>query len=257
LIILVGGISTAMIAAPRIVEGQAVEEADDYRAVLNAMQQTLSGIQQTLFMATEPETTSIELFDLVAQLSRLDATSSALIDRASRPLPDTLPLLPKDPLEKLEPTRSQMLQLGSIGQLIVRRLADTISYRTRLDDILVYPTLPARADPNQISAVETQLANTLASSVEALSELPLDPAFDVHRSTASEAIQNYDDWRRRYLEILRESVDVDIKLIEEPEQLRAALFAQLIPALATMRAEVDTSIIELNNDTTNTLTAIP
>ena len=258
LVISVAGFVAFRVYAPRIVEDMAVEEAADYRNVMELMQAELPDIQQTLATATEPSTSGIQLFDLVAQLSRMEATSSEVITRANRPLPETLPLLPRAPLEELEPTRSAMPALGAAGLNIVARINATIAYRTRLDDILMYPPLPHLADLNQINGLSLILAETLTASAGILAELPLDPAFETHRLQAAGAVESFDDWQRRYLEALRAGdTETVALLIDDVAEIREQLFQQLVPALAIVRAEVDQTIIGLNDDLSVTIRAIP
>ena len=141
---------------------------------------------------------------------------------------------------------------------VVRRLSETITYRTTLDEILVYPSLPVRADPNQIAVVETELSQTLAESATVLSELPLDPAFTGHRDTAADAVEAFEQWRARYVEALRAEDNASTAaLIQEVQAIRAELFSDLVPSLAAMRSELDALIISMHDRATAAIAAIP
>ena len=257
-VILVGAVIGVLVWTPGIVEDMAVEEAADYSDVMTRMRSELPSIQQTLATATEPSTSGIELFALAAELSRFDAASSEVVTRANRPLPDTFPLLPRGSLEELEATRSSMPALGQAGLGMVTRIGSTIAYRTNLDDILVYPSLPERADASQVAGLSLDLAAALTASVGVLSELPLDPVFEAHREQAAAAVVEFELWQGRFLEAIRnDDAELSAALIQEAEAARTELFRVLVPALATMRADVDNAIIALNEDITETIAAIP
>jgi hypothetical protein len=248
----------AWLWAPTFVEEIAVEEGADYHDVMTTMQAELPAIQQSLATATEPATSGIALFALAAQLSRLDAAAREVVTRASRPLPDTFALLPRDALEELEPTRSRMPALGEVGLDIVARIRSTITYRTTLDEFLVYPSLPVRANPTQIIGLNLDLTGTLSLSAGILSELPLDSAFDGHRAQAVGAVEAFQDWQMRYIEALRAEDAVQAAaLIDEAHDSRTELFQQLVATLAAIRADVDGPIISLNDDISETIAAIP
>ena len=251
----------AVVAAlwlPSTVEAEARDEAADYEAVIDALRATLADTQQTLAAATEPATSGIDLFPLSAQLTRVDAAAAEVGTRAARPLPDTLPLLSRAPLESLEPTRTTMKVLSDQGMNIVERISATISYRTTLDGILSYPSLPVRADANQIDGLSVSLAESLAQSSFVLAALSLDPAFDAHRLQVAGALDSFETWQTAYLDALRqEDQAATAALVMDAADLRSGIFSSIVPALATIRSEVDAAIIDLNQATTDAIGAIP
>jgi hypothetical protein len=248
----------AVIYLPTTVETEASEEADAYAAVLDQMRATLPDIQQALASATEPATGAIDLLPLSAQLTRLDAAANEVVTRAARALPDTLPLVSRGPLEDLEPTRSRMKELGDDGAAIVARIAQTISYRTALEGVLVYPSLPVRADPSQINGISVSLAETLAQSSAVLTQLPLEAAFDTHRLQATAAVESFGEWQDAYLDALGVGDQAAAAaLIDDAAALRAGVFSAIVPALANIRSEVDAAILDLNADVTDAIGAIP
>jgi hypothetical protein len=258
LAIILAIVIAAIVMLPATVETEAREEATAYASVLDAMRATLPDTQQTLASATDPATSAIDLLPLSAQLTRLDAAAGEVVTRAARPLPDTLPLLSRAPLEELVPTRDKMQLLGEDGTSIVARISTTIAYRTTLDGILVYPSLPVRADPSQVNGLGVSLAETLAQSSAILIDLPLDPAFDTHRLQVAAAVDSFEDWQTAYLDALRrDDQALTATLITQAAAIREGVFTSIVPSLATIRSEVDAVILDLNSATTETIAAIP
>ena len=254
--VLLAVVVAAWLWLPTTVTAEAEEEAADYVAVIEDLRDLLPEAQQALAAATDPATEAINLFPLSAQLTRLDAASGEVIARAARPLPDTLPLASRGPLEDLEPTRTAMKALGETGMAIVGRMADTITYRTSLDGILVYPSLPVRADPSQINGLSVAETQATSESIEA--NLPRDPAFDAHRFTVAKVLDEFSAWQTRYLDALRSGDEAETaSLIDNLTTLRGNVFVSLVPALATIRSEVDAMILDLNADTTATISSMP
>lgn len=258
LVVLVAIVIAAVVWLPTTVEAEAREEAADYGVVLDAMRATLPDIQQTLATATEPSTTAIELLPLSGRLSILNDAAAEVVTRAARPLPETLPLLSRSPLENLVPTRDRMAVLGADGADIAVRISETISYRALLDGILVFPSLPIRADANQISGLSLSLAEALEASSAVLAGLSLEPAFDAHRLQVAAAVESFGAWQTEYLDALRrDDQAVAGQLIDEVARLRADVFSTIVPALANIRSEVDAAILRLNTASTEAITAIP
>lgn len=244
---------------PTTSDAEARDEARDYIGVLDDMRATLPDVQQTLATATEPASTPIDLLPLTGRLSTLQAAAGAVATRASRELPETLPMAPRAPLEDLIPTRQRMQVLASQGLAIADRIATTIDYRTTLDGILVYPSLPVRADPRQIDVLSGELADTLAASSATAADLPSDdPAFTAHRERVQATVASFDDWRESYLDALRrEDQNEAAALIDDAAELRRELFTSIVPALASVRSEVDAEIIQLNDDISGAIRAVP
>ena len=241
------GFVLAVLLLPLLVDGLARDEASDYESALTSLRATLPEAQQALASVTDPGTSTSSLFSLAAELSRLDAASRQVVTRAARPLPDTLPLLPRGALEDLVPTRELMAMLGEDGIAIGARLSAVISYRTTLDAILVYPSLPVRADASQINGLSAALAATLAGSVATLADLPLEPAFATHRSEVEAALERFGEWQTDYLDALRrDDIGATAALKAEVQQLRIDLLDAIFPALAATRSEVDAEIIALD-----------
>ena len=256
--VLVVGFVLAVLFLPTLVESSARDEAADYQVALTTLRETLPEAQQALASATDPRTSTSSLFSLAAELSRLDAASREVATRAARPLPDSLPLLPRGALEDLVPTRERMTMLGDDGISIATRLAAAISYRTTLDAILMYPSLPVRADASQINGLSITLAATLANSVAVLADLPLEPTFAVHRLEAEAALERFGEWQTDYLDALRrDDTGATAALIAEVQQLRIDLFDAIFPALAATRSEIDADIIALDMAIARAISDIP
>lgn len=258
LAVIIAIVVAGIVWLPTTVEAEARDEAAAYVAVLATMGATLPEVQQTLATATEPATSAIDLLPLTAQLSRLDAAAGEVVARAARALPETLPLLSRSPLEELEPTRDRMKVLGADGTDIVARISELISYRTTLDGILVYPSLPVRADPSQINGLDVSLALVVTASSSVLDELSVDPAFDAHRLQVAAAVESFDQWRGKYLDALRrDDQDATAALINEAAALRSAVDSSLVPTLAAIRSGVSIAIVQLNDDVNETTATIP
>ena len=256
--VLVVGFVLAVLLLPVLVESSARDEASDYEVALTSMRETLPQAQQALASATDPSTSASSLFSLAAELSRLDAASRRVVTRAARPLPDSLPLLPRGALEDLVPTRELMTMLGDDGLAIAARLAAAISYRTTFDAILMYPSLPVRADASQINGLSVSLAGTLANSVAILADLPLEPTFAAHRIEVEAALGRFGEWQTDYLDALRsDDTGATAALIAEVQQLRVDLFDAIFPALAATRSEVDAEIIALDMALARAISDIP
>jgi hypothetical protein len=258
LVVVVVGFVAAVLFLPIIVENSANDEVDDYQAVLASLRETLPETQQALATATDPLTSASSLFSLAADMTRVEAASRAVVTRANRALPDSPPLLPRSALEDLIPSRERMLVLGADGMAIHDRLSAAIAYRITIDAILLYPSLPVRADPSQINGLSVALAETLADSAAILADLPLEPSFESHRVSAEAAVQTFGDWQIEYLDALRNNdAGTTAALIAQAQQARIDLFDDIFPALAATRSDIDAQIIALDAAILDTARKIP
>jgi hypothetical protein len=252
-LVLVGiaAIAALVVAAlwlPVLVDGRASETADQYQTALLDVRQTLPGAQSGLEAATEPSTETTDLGGVTPLVGPLKVSSGGAVAVAAEPLPEPLPLMPSGPIDDLIPSRDAVSAAGAAGLDIARRIDDTATYRTLLAEILVLPELPIEAGASQIQVLETDLATVESTSVAATA-LPTDPVFSTHHAQVDEAVLRFGDWTVEYLDALRANdTALAAELVDEAEAIHPALTRSLVPALATMRSEVDAAILTLNGD---------
>jgi hypothetical protein len=186
-----------------------------------------------------------------------DAAASAS-GAAAEPLPEPLPLLPSGSIDDLIPSRDAVAVVGAEGTAIATRIDDTTNYRLLLGDILVVPELPIEADDVQIAGLSSELAAVDTESRNAAAQLPSDPVFADHKALVTDAVAGFDEWVAQYLGALTAGdAALAAELIDELEATQLDLTTSLVPALRTMRDEVDLAIVGLHIDTTAALAALP
>jgi hypothetical protein len=194
----------------------------------------------------------------VPDLSRLQAAADTVIEDATAPLPQPLPLFPSGPLDDLEPSRDTMARLGSEATTLAGRLADGIEYRTLVDGFLDPGELPEAAPTADIAEIQERIALSFADATAALARLPGDEVFAAHREALSAAVDAHRDWESAYIAALRsEDPAAAADLIAEHERLLASLEAGLVPALAELRRALDTRILEIDEEIRTAITELP
>jgi hypothetical protein len=256
--LVIGAIAAAAILSPRLVERQAASEAAEYSATLADLRATLPATQQVLRTLTEPATAATDLSNLVPDLSRLQAAADALIDTATRPLPEPLPFIPSDALDDLEPSRDAMARLGGTATEVANRLSDAVAYRSLVASFLDVGDLPSTADTLDIAPVQERLATALADATGILAQLPGSQVFSDHRTELTDAIEVYGSWETNYIAALRAGdAGVAADLISQHEELRTALDNALIPALAALRSQIDGEILDLDRELVTAINELP
>ncbi len=186
---------------------------------------------------TDPIAGNDTLSDAAVELSRLDTVSRELFATASAPLPATPPLVSRDRLDDLTPLRQDMASTAERGIAIERRLGDALTYRLVFARAFPVPALPPTATPDEASALGVELGLSLASTLDALSQLPTDPFFDAHRDRADQLAARYAEWQVEYLTALREgNRETSTGLIAELESSLADLRSRLALPLRTVDA---------------------
>jgi hypothetical protein len=247
----------AVVLLPRLVERQASNETTNYRAALVAFRAELPGTQSVLATATEPTTGPAALSALIPDLVKLDVAADQVRTLATEPLPEALPGLPTDPLDDLEPTREAMRRIGAEGNAVSDRIKAGVDYRSLLPGILDVPELPTAATTAEIQDLGAELASTLADTTGTLRDLPDDPAFAEHRETVRAAVDRFGDWQLEYLAALRADDEAQAQaLVAELADLREEIATGVVPALATLRRQVDQAILALDEDAADTLTGL-
>ena len=260
------GIVIAVIAAigfaayylPRGVQEDADALAATYRTSLTTLRNELPTTQVALEILTDPTTSQEEVSNTVPAIGDLNTDATIVIRQATAPLPSTPPLVPRTPLEDLEPTRSTMLILGAEAEGISGRLATAFAYRSTVPALFDTPELPTQAESSTVDQLSVTLAESLAETARLISDLPPDPTFSETRELAAEASARYATWQLEYLDALREGDTARAtSLIAELDGVRDEIQNSLNSALATVRAEVDPKIVSLATETEAAIAALP
>ena len=260
------GVVVALIAAaafaiyylPRGVQEDADNLAATYTGSLTTLRNELPTTQVALQILTDPTTLPDAVSSTVPAIGDLNTDSNIVIRQATAPLPSTPPLVPRTPLEDLEPTRSTMLILGAEGEGISGRLATTFAYRSTVPALFATPDLPTQAESGTVDQLSVALAESLAETARLIADLPPDPTFAETRELATEASARYATWQLEYLDALREGDTARATtLIAELDAARNGIEISLNAALATVRAEVDPKIVSLAAETEEAIAAIP
>ena len=257
-LLLVAAVAAGIILLPRVGEQEADQLAADYRQALVDLRNLLPATQEALADLTDASSTPDEIAGVVPATAELSAKSHDVETLGTEPLPQTLPLVPRDSLEELEPTREAMVIHGAEGDVIALRLGHGFAYRTTIPVLLATPDLPTEADTAVINELSVALAESLAETSQLVSELPEDPAFTEVKSLADAAAIRFAAWQSEYLEALR-SGDVDdaTELVVELDETRTALADANAAALALLRTDLDQQIIVLATGIEATLNAMP
>lgn len=257
-LLLVAAVAAGIILLPRVGEQKADQVAADYREALVDLRNLLPATQEALADLTDASSTPDEIAGVVPATAELSAKSHDVETLGTEPLPQTFPLVPRDPLEELEPTRDAMVIHGAEGDVIALRLGHGFAYRTTIPALLATPDLPTEADTAVINELSVALAESLAETSQLVSELPDDPAFTEIKSQADAAAIRFAAWQPEYLEALR-SGDVDdaTVLVIELDETQTALADANTAALAVLRTDLDEQIIVLATGIEATLNAMP
>jgi hypothetical protein len=255
---LIAAVGFAVYYLPRLVQEDADALAATYRSSLTVLRNELPTTQVALQTLTDPTTSPDEVSDTVPAIGDLNTDATIVIRQATAPLPSSPPLVPRTPLEDLEPTRGTMLILGAEGEGISGRLATTFSYRSTVPALFATPDLPTQAESSTIDQLSVALAESLAETARLIADLPPDPTFAETRELATEASARYATWQLEYLDALRQGDTARAAtLIDELDETRAEIERSLNAALSTVRAEVDPRILALATETEEAIAAIP
>lgn len=257
-LVLVAAIIAAVVFLPRVAEQEADDVAAEYQQALVELRNVLPGTQAALADLTDSAATPEQVAEVVPATAELSAKAHEVATLGSEPLPNTLPLIPRGPLEELEPVRGAMVVAGAQGDVIAVRLGHGFVYRTTIPALLATPELPTEADAATINQLSVTLAESLADSSRLVSELPDDPAFADVKSQADTATIRFAAWQPEYLEALRSGdVDAATALIIELDEMRLGLAEANAQALLVMRTDLDQQIIDLAENIEATLLIIP
>ncbi len=243
---------------PRQVQEQADDLAADYRASLTDLRNELPNSQMALQNLTDPSSAPGSVSAAVPAIGDLNARATIVVGQATAPLPSTPPLVPRAPLEALEPTRTSMLILGAEAEGISGRLATTFAYRSTVPLLFATPDLPSQAESAEVDALSVALAESLADTARLIADLPPDPTFAATRELATASSERYATWQLEYLDALREGdTERATALTTELDTARDAIQVSLEVALGAVRSEVDPKIVSLAAETEATIGAVP
>ncbi len=258
LVIVVVAVVLGVVLLPRTVQNEADLLAADYIQSLTDLRNEFPDSQTALAILTDPASTPDAVSGTVPAIGDLNTRGIVTISHATAPLPPTLMLVPRDPLEALEPTRTTMLILGAEAEGISGRLATTFTYHSTVPALFATPELPIEADSATTDALSVALAESLADTARLVADLPPDPTFTQTRNLATQASERYATWQLEYLDALR-SGDSDraADLVVEIETARDDITASMDEALTLVRAEVDPLIVALAGETETAIDNVP
>ena len=258
LVLVVIAVGSAIVLLPRSVQNEADLLAADYRGSLTDLRNELPPSQVALGTLTDPSTSPEAVSASVPAIGDLNTRATVVVGQATAPLTSTPPLVPRNALEALEPTRTTMLILGAEAEDISGRLATTFTYRSTVPALFATPDLPTEADAGTVDSLSVALAESLADTARLVADLPPDPTFAATRDLATQASARYATWQLEYLDALRNGdSDRAGALIAELDGVREAIARELVLALGTVRAEVDPRIVVLASETESAITAVP
>jgi hypothetical protein len=248
----------ALLIVPTFVEEQANALNAEYRQALLGLNADLAPAQVVLERATDPVETLDDLGSASATLASMSESSNRIRELARDELPATLPLVPRDSLAALQPARDRMVDVGSQGTELARRITLVAEYTTRAEGLLAIPRLPVVANDRRITDLSVTLAGVQAETAAILATLPDDAALASHTAQARAAQARLGSWQTEYLESLRNGEEETARaLINEMADLRSSLVAALVAAKASLRTELDGSLLRLAGQIEATLVLLP
>ncbi|MCJ7779659.1 MAG: hypothetical protein MUQ27_02435, partial [Acidimicrobiia bacterium] len=176
-VLAVAAVALAVFLLPRAVQSEADVLAAGYAQSLTDLRNELPTSQGALASLTDPASTPEAVSASVPAIGDLNTRGTVVISLATTPLPSTLVLIPRGPLEALDPTRTTMLILGAEAEGISGRLATTFTYRSTVPALFATPDLPIEADSATTDALSVALAESLAETARLVADLPPDPTF--------------------------------------------------------------------------------
>jgi hypothetical protein len=250
--IVIGALLVGLVAAlalwwmPQESDRRLSNHADTMRAALSALHGDLIDTQTALATATEPNSAEPDLGSVAVNLAGIADSSARLLDIAGQPIPASLPLTVREPFDDLDSFRLTLGPLAAEGTTIRSEVADITDYRLALARVLDVGELPRAADSATITEQGAALARALATSVAALTEMPLDGPFAEHRTLVETRVTGFAAWQDDYLAALREGDSSKAqRLVAELTATKEQLQEEVIATLAALRTEVDGRILDL------------
>jgi len=243
---------------PQASEQRAATHADLIADSLGGLYGDLGGLQNALAIATEPTSQTPDLGTIGLGLSRVADSAARLLDLANEPVPSPLPLSPKDSFLDLDTFRFGLEPMAAEATALRSDVAEIAEYRLALEDVMAVGALPLTADSSIIAEMRATLAKVLAESVAALNSMPTDGPFAEHRMLVDAEIGDFAQWQDDYLTALRtDDPEKAGELVEQLQLSRDGLGTELVATLATLRAEIDTRILDLAERLARSIAAVP
>ncbi len=215
-------------------------------------------MQSALAVATSPLATGDDLIAAAPILARVAEAADALTRQGVEPLPDPPPIVGSADLDALAAVQERFSFMGAEGSAIARRLGTVIDYRLGAAAVVDLPELPTSTGVSGLNALSAQLAAALADSVTIVRALPADAALSEHRDRLDALLERFGTWQVEYVDALRrEDAAIAAGLIDELDTMRRELDSALVPALAEVRTDIDTGILELASQLDTTLQRLP
>jgi len=257
--VLVGGAAAfALWWMPQASDQRAQAHAELMRQSLVDLYDDLTGLQESLAIATEPASGSPDLSSVSIALTGATDSAARLLDVSNDPVPEPLPLTSAEPFEELESIRPRLEPLAAEATSIRDEIGDIAGYRSALLEVIAVAEMPLTADSATITAQTASLARSLADSVAALNSMPGEGPFTEHRALVDEAITRFAQWQDDYLGALRSGDAAAAEsLVVELAAARQGLQDALIPALAQLRSDLDARVLALADEITLILALIP
>jgi DNA-binding FadR family transcriptional regulator len=250
--IVIGAVIVGLAAAmalwwmPRESNHRVTAHADMMRSALGDLHGDLVDTQAALATATEPTSTEPDLGSVALNLAGIADSSARLLDVANQPIPSSLPLTAREPFDDLDAFRQTLEPLAAEATAIRREVAAITDYRNALTRVLTVAELPLSADSATITEQAAALARVLATSVSALTEMPLDGPFAEHRALVDAEVTAFTQWQDDYLGALREGDTTEAgRLVDDLKVARDRLQSEIVNTLAGLRTEVDGRILDL------------
>ncbi len=229
---------------PRATKAEAVAVRQSYYDATVAVRNQLPASQAALDVITNPTSSSDDLNGSIPAIAQLDTLAFDMQDVAAEPLPTVLPLVPKGPIDELEPLQETTSILGQEGDEIAKRLGNAYIYRISIPVLLSPGNLPISAGTETINTISVTLAASLADDAGVVAELPDDPTFEEVHAEALATHDRYAVWQQEYLAALTgEDQDEAQALINELDAMRSDLNASNDAALSVARTEMDGRIV--------------
>lgn len=244
LLILVGALGAGIYLLPRASTQEAAQVASQHRNAMVEMRNELPSTQQALADLTDPAASPEAISAVPEAIAALSSVSGRAIAVATTPMPATLPLVPRDGFDSLEPTREAMTILGATGRDLAGRIGIGFTYRTSIEALFAIDGLPVDASDDAITDLSLALAEDLADTGRLIADLPQDALFVVVADAATVASQRYPTWQLEYLDALRQGDRERAgALAAELAAARRTIDSRLHTALGDMRTELDGVIV--------------
>lgn len=177
--------------------------ATDYRTAGNNLMTSLRQGATSASLATDPATALATITGGAVSTANIEARADDLNDTISEQLPDPIPLTSADPIEALRPSQAALAKIPDPSVDISTRITDVVTYRALFAEAFRFPTLPTSGDEILIAELRPELTQIIRTSDNTVKQLPDDPVFADHKSSALDVVDRLPSWQESYLDALR------------------------------------------------------